>query len=150
MIDPNKEEMEPQRRTFLKWLTRGFLSMWGVGVVGVVTSFIRAPSMPQSAGLNIVRAGEAETLTPGAARLVRHGSAPLHVVKLLSGEIVAVSALCTHFSCVLNWDSQDRTFVCPCHDGVFNATGEVISGLPTKALGTFRVEVRRGEILVHE
>jgi len=152
-MDPIREETEPQafqRRTFFKWLTRIFLSLWGVGIIGVITSFIRAPSMPRSAGLNIVRAGDAGSLERGEARLVRHGSSPLHVVRLPSEEIVAVSALCTHFSCVLNWDPQNRTFVCPCHDGVFSATGEVISGLPTKALDNFRVEVRRGEILVHE
>jgi len=150
MTDRVPEESEPQRRTFLKWLTRGFLGLWGVGFVGVIASFIRAPSMPQSAGLKIIRAGDADSLRTGQARLVKHGSSPLHVVRLPSEEIVAVSALCTHFSCVLNWDPQDRTFVCPCHDGVFSATGAVISGLPTKALSTFRVEVRRGEILVHE
>jgi cytochrome b6-f complex iron-sulfur subunit len=153
MIDPSHEETEtqaPHRRAFLKWLTRIFLSLWGVGVIGVITSFIRAPSMPRSAGLNILRAGDADSLARGEARLVRHGSSPLHVVRLPSEEIVAVSALCTHFSCVLNWDPQARTFVCPCHDGVFSATGDVISGLPTRALDTFRVEIRRGEILVHE
>jgi len=150
MTDRVPEESEPQRRTFLKWLTRGFLALWGIGAVGVIASFIRAPSMPRSAGLNIVPAGEANSLRPGQARLVRHGSSPLHVVRLPSDEIIAVSALCTHFSCVLNWQPENRTFLCPCHDGVFSATGAVISGLPTKALGTFRVEVRRGEILVHD
>ncbi|MGW8179331.1 MAG: hypothetical protein ACWGQW_11305, partial [bacterium] len=82
MTDPSSEETEPQRRTFLKWLTRGFLSLWGVGLIGVVVSFIRAPSMPQSAGLNIVRAGDANSLRPGQARLVRHGTSPLYVVRL--------------------------------------------------------------------
>jgi hypothetical protein len=104
------EPKEPQRRAFFVWLTRIFLSLWGVGIIGVISSFIRAPSLPRSAGLNTVRAGEADTLNPGEARLVRK---------------------------------------CPCHNGVFSATGDVISGLPTKPLPTLRVEVRRGEILVH-
>lgn len=140
---------EPRRRDFFKWLTRIFLSLWGVGIIGVVASYIRAPSMPRSAGFRILSAGDEDSLGLGQARLVRHGSAPIHVVRMLSGELIAVSALCTHFSCVLNWDSQNRTFVCPCHNGVFNATGDVISGLPTKPLPTYRVQVRRGEILVH-
>ncbi len=144
------EPEEPHRRTFFKWLTRIFLSLWGVGIIGVIASYIRAPSLPRSAGLNIVRAGEADSLNPGEARLVRNGSSPFHVVRTLSGEMIAVSALCTHFSCVLNWNQQNRTFVCPCHNGVFNATGDVISGLPTKPLSTLRVEVRRGEILIHQ
>ena len=144
------EPEEPHRRTLFKWLTRIFLSLWGVGIIGVIASYIKAPSLPRSAGLNIVSAGEADSLNPGEARLVRNGSSPFHVVRTLSGEMIAVSALCTHFSCVLNWNQQNRTFVCPCHNGVFNATGDVISGLPTKPLSTLRVEVRRGEILVHQ
>lgn len=143
------EADEPRRRDIFKWLTRIFLSLWGIGTIGVVASYIRAPSLPRSAGFNILSAGDESSLGPGQARLVRHGSSPIHVVRTLGGELIAVSALCTHFSCVLNWNPQSRTFVCPCHNGVFNATGDVISGLPTRPLPAYRVQVRRGEILVH-
>ena len=143
------EAMDGERRTLLQSLAIFFLSLWGVGLVGVVASFLKAPPSARWAGQNVVQAGDAQSLKAGEARLIRHGTAPLYLVRLSDDEIVAVSALCTHFRCVLNWNSQNRSLVCPCHNGVFSATGDVMSGLPTKPLATYPTEVRRGEILVH-
>lgn len=142
----NKEK--PPRRTLLQWLTALFLSFWGVAALGAIASYLKAPRSPRSGGLDLVKAGDAETLAPGEARLVRHGGSPLYVIRLAGGELAAVSALCTHFRCVLEWDPSGN-LTCPCHNGVFNAVGDVISGLPARPLRSYRVEVRRGEILVH-
>lgn len=143
------EAMDRERRTLLQSLAIFFLSLWGVGLVGVVASFLKPPPSTRWAGQNVVQAGAAQSLKAGEARLIRHGTAPLYLVRLSDDEIVAVSALCTHFRCVLNWNSQNRILVCPCHNGVFSATGDVMSGLPTKPLTTYPTEIRRGEILVH-
>lgn len=35
------------------------------------------------------------------------------------GNIIALSAACTHMGCLVQWHSADRTFHCPCHDGLF-------------------------------
>ncbi len=136
------------RRRFLKWLTGLFLSFWGLASLGAIVSYLKSPEPARSEGLNTVNAGLASTLSPGDARLIRHGSEPIYVTRLSNGELVAMSALCTHFRCVLKWDASARNLVCPCHNGVFNAAGEVIAGLPTRALRTYRVEVRREDVLV--
>ncbi len=41
------------------------------------------------------------------------------------GEIVAVSAACTHMGCIVKWQASDRKFHCPCHDGLFTEYGLV-------------------------
>lgn len=138
-----------RRRDILKWLSRGFLSLWGVGIVWVVSSFIKGPETARSAGLNFFSAGQASALARGEAKLVRHGSKPVYVLRLQNDEIIALSALCTHFSCVLKWNVRSEALECPCHDGVFSPTGEVISGLPRRPLESYKVEVRQGEIRVH-
>ncbi len=143
------EAMDRERRTLLQSLAIFFLSLWGVGLVGVVASFLKAPPSTRWAGQDIVQGGDAQSLKAGEARLIRHGTSPLYLVRLSDDEIVAVSALCTHFRCVLNWNNQNRTLACPCHNGVFSATGEVMSGLPTKPLDAYPTELLRGEILVH-
>jgi cytochrome b6-f complex iron-sulfur subunit len=143
------QSTDARRRSLLQYLTTFFLSLWAVGIGGVVVGFLRTPSPVRWAGQNIVRGGEAGSLRVGEGRLIRHGGAPLYVVRLTNEEIVALSGLCTHFRCVLNWNSQNRTLVCPCHNGVFNATGDVMSGLPTRSLTLYPTEIRRGEILIH-
>jgi Rieske Fe-S protein len=35
------------------------------------------------------------------------------------GKIIAMSAACTHMGCILQWQSADRKFACPCHPGLF-------------------------------
>lgn len=139
---------DKKRRTLIQWMTGLFLSLWGIGFLGAIASYLTPPARPRSSGRDILSGGESASLMRGMARLVRHGNEPIYVVRLQSGDIIAVSALCTHFRCVLNWNFDGQVFSCPCHDGTFNSVGEVMSGLPSKALKTFDVEVRRGEVLI--
>ncbi|WP_069803254.1 ubiquinol-cytochrome c reductase iron-sulfur subunit [Thermogemmatispora onikobensis] len=38
-------------------------------------------------------------------------------------EIIAFSAACTHMGCLVEWQESDGKFHCPCHGGVFTASG---------------------------
>ena len=40
-------------------------------------------------------------------------------------EIIAMSAACTHMGCIVNWEKNDRKFLCPCHGGTFTASGGI-------------------------
>ncbi|MEO7020263.1 MAG: Rieske 2Fe-2S domain-containing protein [Ktedonobacteraceae bacterium] len=40
-------------------------------------------------------------------------------------QIIAVSAACTHKGCIVNWDTSDRKFHCPCHGRVFMEDGGI-------------------------
>jgi Rieske Fe-S protein len=40
------------------------------------------------------------------------------------GPIVAVSAACTHMGCLVQWQSSDKKFHCPCHGGIFTEYGK--------------------------
>ncbi|HVB72319.1 MAG TPA: Rieske 2Fe-2S domain-containing protein [Ktedonobacteraceae bacterium] len=39
-------------------------------------------------------------------------------------KVIAMSAACTHMGCIVNWNSTDRAFHCPCHGGIFTAYGQ--------------------------
>ena len=54
--------------------------------------------------------------------------------------IHALSATCTHLGCQVRWDADTTNFRCPCHGGVFDARGQVVSGPPPRALD--RIEAR--------
>ena len=55
----------------------------------------------------------------------------------------ALSATCTHLGCQVRWDSGTTKFRCPCHGGVFDAQGNVVSGPPPRGLD--RIEARLDE-----
>ncbi len=55
---------------------------------------------------------------------VRFSHGPLEGYVIRNGRTVrALSALCTHMPCVLNWSSIRTQFECPCHGATFNQSG---------------------------
>lgn len=142
---PNQEPA--RRRGFLGWLIGSFLSLWGLAGLGVVFSFLKTPET--GPGQRLVPAGSFSDMEVGHARLIRHGSHPLYVVKVSPTEVVALSAVCTHRQCVLDWSAERKALVCPCHAGAFDVSGNVTAGLPRQRLDEYRTTLRRDEILVH-
>jgi Rieske Fe-S protein len=60
----------------------------------------------------------------------------LFVMRVSATELRAVSAICTHQACPVEWDTSEK-FVCPCHGSQFNAMGAVLRGPATTPLRTF-------------
>jgi len=143
------ERVDMDRRGALKWLTRAFLALWIPAAGAVAASFLKAPSSETRPGERQVRAGTLSSLAVGEARMVRHGSEPLFVVRVAQNQVIAVTAICTHLRCVLRWERDSGIFRCPCHDGTFDRAGNVLSGPPKKPLRQYTAEVRADEIIVH-
>ena len=137
------------RRRFLTWLSQAFVSLWGLGAAAAITAYLRAPERGGSAAERIVRVGLLDDLAIGEGRLVRHGVRPFYVVRVDATRVVALSAVCTHVRCILGYDRERRGLVCPCHDGRFDLAGNVLSGPPPRALASYAVSVRAGEVFVH-
>ncbi|HEY0755044.1 MAG TPA: Rieske 2Fe-2S domain-containing protein [Ktedonobacteraceae bacterium] len=60
------------------------------------------------------------------------------------GEIIAMSAACTHKGCIVEWSDLSRQFLCPCHGGIFNGIGGIDnnkSSLYLKRLPLLEVQV---------
>ena len=53
-----------------------------------------------------------------------------------------MSNICTHLGCRVRWVSGQEEFFCPCHDGVFDIDGNVVSGPPPRPLEAFTVNLR--------
>jgi cytochrome b6-f complex iron-sulfur subunit len=60
----------------------------------------------------------------------------------------AYSAICTHLGCIVAWNEQRRQIDCPCHAGVFDISGRVVSGPPPRPLPENGVMVVNDEVLV--
>lgn len=140
---------DASRRRFLTVLSRAFLGLWGLGVAGVIAAYLRPRTRGERVAERIVSAGPLENLRIGEARLVRHGTTPFYIVRMDAARVIALSAVCTHVRCILDYDRERRGLVCPCHGGRFDLAGNVQSGPPPRALASYEVSVRAGEILVH-
>jgi menaquinol-cytochrome c reductase iron-sulfur subunit len=51
---------------------------------------------------------------------------------------------CTHLGCPYHWDASAQRFACPCHNGMFDATGKVVSGPPPRPLDYYESKVEAG------
>jgi len=138
----------PERRAVLGWLIRGFLSLWALGAAAVGAAFLKAPEEERRPSEGLVRCGSFSALAVGEARLVRHGSDPLFVIRVSDTQVLALPAVCTHLRCVLKYDLPAQNFLCPCHNGAFDRNGNVLSGPPTRPLAPYRAEIRADEVVV--
>jgi len=62
------------------------------------------------------------------------------------GNIVIFSLVCRHKRCTVEWKPNVAEFHCPCHEGKYNAEGNVLSGPPPGPMVRFKHE-ERGEDL---
>lgn len=53
----------------------------------------------------------------------------------------ALSATCSHLGCRVRWDVGTTQFHCPCHGGVYDREGAVVSGPPPAPLARLAVRV---------
>ena len=61
----------------------------------------------------------------------------------------ALSAVCTHLGCTVQYDGPSDRIACACHGGVYNPhTGGNVSGPPPKPLTLFHVAVAQGKAVV--
>ena len=64
------------------------------------------------------------------------------------GGVAARSLLCSHFGCTVAWHAEKDAYLCPCHEGVYDAAGAVVSGPPTKGLADVPVAVHGADLVV--
>lgn len=55
-------------------------------------------------------------------------------------KLYVVSPICTHLSCVVNWNNAERTWDCPCHGSRFNYDGKIIHGPALRKLKKIDVD----------
>lgn len=70
-------------------------------------------------------------------------------MRLLNGQFVAYSAVCTHQQCIVAYQPENRMLVCPCHGGIYDPAkgAAVVSGPPPRPLPEASIEVSDGEVL---
>ncbi len=61
---------------------------------------------------------------------------------------VAISTRCAHLGCPVNFVAASKSFVCPCHGGVYDFQGKVIGGPPVRPLDRFQTRVVKGQVQI--
>jgi Rieske Fe-S protein len=148
----------PDRRRFLARVLHSIQAVIG-GTLAVVTggavlgpSFLRRQVTWLHAGS--LSALEDNAATPVTVRVARQDgytqTVDRQVIFLVksAGGVKALSSTCTHLGCRVSWDGDAKQFKCPCHGGVYDQTGAVVSGPPPAPLASLMTRVDGDQILI--
>ena len=69
-----------------------------------------------------------EDLAPGEGAIIQKGLIKIAAYRDESGHLACHSATCPHLGCVVQWNTAEKSFDCPCHGSRFTAGGKVIAG----------------------
>jgi cytochrome b6-f complex iron-sulfur subunit len=136
-----------KRRNFLDIFFGGSLLATIAAFVYPVVRYV-LPSKRANVIENSIAAAKVGELPPNAAKVFKFGSAPAVLINTAEGTLVALSAICTHLTCTVRYDGETGTLFCPCHNGRFDLSGNVLSGPPPRPLETFAVEISGPDIIV--
>jgi cytochrome b6-f complex iron-sulfur subunit len=135
------------RRDFLK-IIQGAGALLGISVVATpVLAYFFPPKLVEMPTEPVLVCPDAD-LSAGQAKTVEFGRYPAIIIYTTEG-LKAYSAVCTHFACIVKWNSQTSRLECPCHAGYFSPEdGRVLAGPPPKPLLMLATEVKDGQIYV--
>ncbi len=146
------EEKKLTRRSFVDYL----LWVTGAGVLGTIAypvlKFILPPpqSEPNNLTMTVMEVG---ALARGAFKIFEFNRKPAIIIRTgvdanAPESYHALSAVCTHLHCTVQYENASGQIFCACHNGRFNLQGQVLSGPPPSALPVYRVEIQKGKIIV--
>jgi cytochrome b6-f complex iron-sulfur subunit len=84
----------------------------------------------------------------GEAKDIIFNNTPGILINRPDKGFIALSRVCTHLGCLVDYQKDKKRFLCPCHAGTYDLSGNVISGPPPKPLQQFPVKVDRDSIII--
>ncbi|MCS6913252.1 MAG: Rieske (2Fe-2S) protein [Myxococcales bacterium] len=61
-------------------------------------------------------------------------------------QVFCLSTVCPHAGCSVDYDEQQRRFVCPCHRSTFSLDGKRQDGPSPRDMDSLEVQVRQGQV----
>lgn len=109
-----------------------------------VYRYLASPSemAMSAAAVTEVTLKDAQKIPAGSALMFKFGAAPAMLIHHSDGRWIALTAVCTHLGCTVQYEPQADRIHCACHGGVYDPyTGANVSGPPPKPLKVYKVAV---------
>ena len=155
-----KEEKQLSRRDTFKiaiWTISGLISST-LGIPAI--AYIAGPALQRSDDQGWVRLGSTSKVELGVptlfkAKITRKAGwvsseeqIAVFVLTAPGREYIAMSNICTHLGCRVRWIQDREQFLSPCHNGIFDKLGMVISGPPPRPLDRYEVKLEKEQIYI--
>lgn len=151
IVEEHPEHPESGRRAFLA-AAAGAAGLCYVAALGYpIYRYLASPSemAMSAAAVTEITLKDAQKLPSGSVLMFKFGAAPAMLIHHKDDRWVALTAVCTHLGCTVQYEPDADRIHCACHGGVYNAyTGANVSGPPPKPLKLFKVAVSDAGVLV--
>ena len=123
---------------------------WGVGAIRAANQY--PPTTSADIGLqggDWFTVGKLTDFAPNQVVAVQAGAVPAFLIRE-GDSFRAISRVCTHMGCLLNFSKNERELACPCHGAWFDLNGNLEPGYgrPLPPLPAVGVRVDKGTVYV--
>ncbi len=134
-----------QRRSFLKLLA----SLLGATALGAFVYPLFRFLLPVETAASFKSLEVPESAVPlDGFKDLFIGETPAIIVHTKEKGFIALSRVCTHLGCLVNYYPEKQLFICPCHAGVYDLEGNVVSGPPPRPLSKYSVRVAGTNLVI--
>ena len=155
--DGNQENKEISRRQFLTYVVAGGAVIIAAAIATPVVGYFLSPAWKQQSTktVPVAKTGDIPIGTPTFVRieqrvpdawLITLQSSGVWIVTQDGKSFTVFDPHCTHLRCPYYWDENQGKFLCPCHAGVFDIEGKVLSGPPPRPLDRLEYIIQQGQI----
>jgi menaquinol-cytochrome c reductase iron-sulfur subunit len=152
-------QKEMSRRRFLSRFIIGLSGLAGAVISVPIFAYLLSPLIKPSANvwqtvgaLNDFKVGETVKVDinePSALAWAGQTSkTAIYVRREAERDFTVFAVNCTHLGCPVNWLQDAQLFLCPCHGGVYYASGAVAGGPPPKPLFRHKVRLNQDNVQV--
>ena len=138
---------EPVRRRFMQFLLGGGLLASAASFLYPIVRYLVPPAAVDLGGDSVVAAKVGE-LKVNSGKIFRFGSRPGLLVHTADGGYRAMSAVCTHLNCTVQYRSDLREVWCACHNGFYDLNGRNVAGPPPRPLDSYDVHINGDDVVV--
>lgn len=154
------DEKQIKREGFLKLSILGIGGFIGISLGIPAIEYVISPARQDNQAQEWIRVGSTSKVEVGTPTLFKvkierttgwisnEEELSVYVLTEDGRDYVVMSNICTHLGCRIRWIAEKGQFFCPCHNGVFNKNGDVVSGPPPKPLNRYKAKIENNEIFI--
>ena len=148
------------RRNFLSIATLTIGGLIAAGLAIPAVAYIIGPAMKRDNAQNWIQLGSTAKVELGSPTLVKvkverttgwivnEEEISAYIFTENGRDFIVMSNICTHLGCRVRWVDDQQQFFCPCHNGVFDKTGNVVSGPPPRPLDRYVVKIEGDKLFI--
>ena len=145
--DESLKGVDFERRSFLGKAVGGIGAVVAAGALYPVVKYIIPPAEKEVKEKDEIVVGKVSEVPPGSGKIFQFNKDKVIVVNN-GGTLSAVSAVCTHLGCLVQWKADEDLIYCACHGARYESNGKIISGPQPLPLAPYTVRADGDDLVI--